>query len=123
MPQSVLLRDHFATYISHTSDLGVEVGIPDFSLDGGPASLLNPWIDRDEAGKDKVPADLDVHAAELLTCDLEGPEMVDDSESAQGGEPEQDDDASFLYPNAMPISSCCCGSSRHPPPQPSILAF
>ena len=106
MPRCDRLGDHCATYISHTSDLGVEIGIPDFSINGDPASLLKHWIDRDT-----VPADMDVHASDPHDG-FEGPETADcDSAASQGPEDLSEGDASFM-PNALPISN----SLRQCPP-------
>ena len=39
------LELHAATYVSHTSDMGVELGLPDFTV-SDVNSLLPPWLHR-----------------------------------------------------------------------------
>jgi hypothetical protein len=43
---------HAASYLSHTSDMGVEVGLPDFSIAGDVETLLPSWFHREELAPD-----------------------------------------------------------------------
>ena len=64
--------------------MGVEMGVPDFNVDGGPSSLLPLWFNRDGA----CAPDMDIDAARkdedecgggVLLDGPDGPDMSDSS--------------------------------------------
>jgi hypothetical protein len=46
------LSAHAQSYISYTSDMGIELGIADFAVPGGAARLLPNWVHRGDIQAD-----------------------------------------------------------------------
>ena len=76
MPESKRLSSHACSYISHSGDMGVELGIADFSLrDGDYESLLPSWHER------AAPMPLDVE----IQSDMDGDDVDGDVQSLGSG--------------------------------------
>ena len=76
-PRAAPLITHAETYMAHCSDMGVELGLPDFNISGRHEALLPTWFHR-SAGDAVIP-DLEPSAAVGDDIDgVDGPAFHDD---------------------------------------------
>ena len=99
-PCECRIIDHADTYLSQTSDMGVELSLPDFEITGHHESLLPEWVNR-------MPLELDIEPAEPPAPaydpenDVDGPEIASGSEDAH---PATIPSTTFLMPRALTIA-------------------
>lgn len=102
VPPTVSLHSHAATYISHSGDMVVEMGLADFHVDGDVSRLLPRWF----SGDDSVPAELDLARSQSPAAadgdDLDGPFLDDIGSGDERGQRAQDR-PEHLLENALTI--------------------
>lgn len=83
-PSGSDLSMHGMSFVAHCSDMGTELGLPDFELSGSVRSLLPEWLRQDQ-----IPADIESqepaaqgNGARPPDDDIDGPTMADDSSVA-----------------------------------------
>ena len=95
MPPTADLAVHSNSYIAHCSDMGVELGLPDFEVSGSVSALLPRWLTRCQ------PMDIEEDRQAHGDHDIDGPVLP-----AVPAEPEAPEVPGhvFLMPGAMPIA-------------------
>ena len=82
------LPEYSRSFVAHCSDMGVEVGLPDFQLKGSVSTMLPPWVLEKHALGEEL--DLGVEQEQPLSagpsdvdqCDLDGQFLNDDDADA-----------------------------------------
>jgi hypothetical protein len=102
---------HATSYIAHCSDMGVELGLPDFTIQGQCESLLPSWFHRDVLAPD-------IEVAGGAGDDPDGLCLGDDSVWAiklvVGGKRQQDNGCLAVTANAVSLNSGGDGDRNGP---------
>ena len=110
-PPVVKLSEHASSYVAHCSDMGVELGLPDFRVAGSVDSLLPEWLrekhqhlpDVDNGGGPD-PAQLAPHSPDVDGDFLDdGPVVELEAPVAPPPRPGQDDTV-FFFPEALTVA-------------------
>ena len=123
------LQKHVDNVVSHTSDMGVELGVPDFAITEGINELLPPWLDVEpllpdtlDDGDSDCESDRAHGIIDPLANDQEAQELLGEllsDEVSEGAASESD----LLPPQLSPEVACAdqqeapCNADVCPPPE------